>query len=206
MFKIFPKELYGKLEDSSRSKQPYIVAIDGPSAAGKSTLAEKIKKSCEKNVQVIHKDDFYLPSNIRDITNIDELGGDFDYKRLILQVLEPLSRCQSVKYQRYDWEADALSEWVDIKPNGIVIIEGCFSLRDELIPFFDFLIWVDAPKQVSMNRVAIRDSQGLGNMHLWMTKYRPNEELYISVMQPAKRANLIIDGAYFPEDESRDEI
>jgi hypothetical protein len=39
-----------------------------------------------------------------------------------------------------------------------------------------------------------------------MTKYRPNEELYISVMQPAKRANLIIDGAYFPEDESRDEI
>ena len=45
------------------SKQPFIMAIDGRCAAGKTTLAEHLKKEYECNV--IHIDDFYLPMQKR---------------------------------------------------------------------------------------------------------------------------------------------
>lgn len=36
---------------------------------------------------------------------------DFDWKRLLDQVLQPIIIDRDGHYQKYDWETDRLSEW-----------------------------------------------------------------------------------------------
>ncbi|WP_020373379.1 uridine kinase family protein [Sulfobacillus thermosulfidooxidans] len=122
------------------------------------------------------------------------MGGSFDWKRLLEQVLAPLNRNETGRYQRYDWEADNLAEWHDVPAGGIVIVEGCFSVRNELMSFYDARFWVHSPTQVCLERVIQREKNGAGNRQAWENQYRPEEEKYINVQRPHRNADIVIDG------------
>jgi uridine kinase len=62
-----------------------------------------------------------------------------------------------VRYQRYDWETDKLSEWHTVPAGGIVIIEGVYSIRKELEDKYDFKVWVDCPRKIRLSRGLERD-------------------------------------------------
>ena len=51
------------LIDRMQSQKPYILAIDGRCASGKTTLANELSQSLSCNV--VHMDDFYLPFALR---------------------------------------------------------------------------------------------------------------------------------------------
>jgi uridine kinase len=87
-----------------------------------------------------------------------------------------------------------MAEWHDVPTGGIVIIEGCFSIRNELLPLYDVRIWIDSPKQISLERVVQRERDGSGNRYLWENVYRPAEEKYIEVQRPRDHADIVIDG------------
>ena len=65
-----------------------LVGIDGRGGAGKSTLARQVAAAIDA-ATVVQFDDFYLPSGERGLN--EEIGGDFDWRRVREQVLEPLS-------------------------------------------------------------------------------------------------------------------
>uniref|UniRef100_UPI00406CEA9B uridine kinase family protein n=1 Tax=Paenibacillus sp. FSL H8-0168 TaxID=2921378 RepID=UPI00406CEA9B len=64
---------------------------------------------------------------------------------------------KAVRYQRYDWETDKLSEWHTVPAGGIVIIEGVYSIRKELEDKYDFKVWVDCPRKIRLSRGLERD-------------------------------------------------
>lgn len=177
-----------------QTNQTVIVGIDGASASGKSTLAAKLRE-LDDRVTVVHMDDFYRPSKERKSVNPKVIGANFDWERTRDQVLTPLIHNHFGRYQRYDWDTDKMAEWHNVSSGGIVIIEGCFSTRSELLSFYDVRIWVDCPKHICRERVILREQEGSDNRYLWENIYRPAEEKYIEVQRPGEYADIIIDGA-----------
>ena len=70
------------------ARGPFLVAIDGRCASGKTTLAGKLRSVLECNV--VHMDDFYLPFSKRTEDRMAQPGGNMDFDRLLFEVLLPL--------------------------------------------------------------------------------------------------------------------
>ena len=86
-----------KLIEARHTKPLLLVAIDGHSAAGKSTLARKIADTLPA-VTLVHTDDFYRVMDEAARTQLDAQGGYeqyYDWQRLEVEVLAPLQRADA---------------------------------------------------------------------------------------------------------------
>jgi uridine kinase len=179
--------------NNERNGATYLVGIDGGGGAGKSTFANALK-DLDSQITLIHKDDFYLPSNIRpkDEPDIRAIGSDFDWQRLLEQVLKPLSVNEPTRYQRYDWDSDQLAEWHEVPTNQIVIIEGVYSLRPELAEYYNYKIWIETPYDTRLERGIERDGEAAREM--WVNNWLVAEDLYKVTCKPFENADLIVSG------------
>ena len=124
-----------------------LVAIDGPGGAGKSTLAAKLSSAAE-GAPVVHTDDFASAANPINW-----------WPRMLEQVIAPLSEGRAARYQRYDWPTESLAEWHTVEPAPIVIIEGVSSARREWCQRLTFVIWVETPRDIRLQRAVMRDGE-----------------------------------------------
>jgi uridine kinase len=179
--------------NKERSDATYIVGIDGGGGAGKSTFAKTLQE-LDDSVMVIHKDDFYLPSQLQPIEPPDSrpIGSEFDWKRVLEQVLKPLSEKKPARYQRYDWESDQLAEWHYVPTARVVIIEGMYSLREEFSNYYDFKIWIETPYDIRLERGIERDGEEARNM--WVGNWMIAEDVYKRKCKPYETADLVIRG------------
>ncbi|MFD3447081.1 uridine kinase [Microbacteriaceae bacterium 4G12] len=187
------EQLLHTMESLQRKQSTLLVGVDGCGGSGKSTFAKEIAKLSPK-ITIVHMDDFYLPSCSRiDGTSEEKpIGADFGWKRLRKQVLIPLANNQEGNYQRYDWCSDSLSEWHRVCAGGIVVIEGVYSMREELADFYDFTIFVDCPKELRLKRGIERDGEAARDM--WENVWMVAEDKYMTRHRPAERADLVVDG------------
>jgi len=185
-------ELLEKLALLPRRRQTRLLGIDGCGGAGKSTLARKLKE-LGSDVTVVQMDDFYHPSAKRALIDPQAIGGNWDWERVRDQVLLPLAQDIPARYQIYDWDVDQMAEWVSIPVGGIVIVEGCYSIRPELVELYDLTIWVDSPRSLRLDRGIERD--GEAKRHLWEDLWMPAEERYIAAYKPDAYADLVFDGS-----------
>ncbi len=184
-----------------------LVAIDGLGGAGKSTLARLLKQQLKAigwTVAVVKHDDFYLPSNQRESQQIGMIGSDFDWERLRDQVLVPIREGRHADYQRYDWETDVLAEWHTISAANVVIVEGVYTIRRELISLYDLKIWVECPRAIRLARGIARDGEKA--RAIWEQDWMPKEDYYVKTHLPREKADLFVNGAtpYLPMGESNE--
>ncbi|UOR13468.1 uridine kinase family protein [Halobacillus amylolyticus] len=172
----------------NNKKNLLLVGIDGCGGAGKSTLADHILSIATEGI-VIHMDDFYLPSHER--KEMPDIGGHFDWKRVLHQVIKPLSERSPAEYQRYDWDHDELAEWHHVSASGVVVVEGCYATRDDLRPYYDYTIWVDCPREVRLKRGLERDGQEA--LPFWLD-WMEQEDRYIEIQHPRDQVDFIIKG------------
>lgn len=170
-----------------------IIGVDGCGGAGKSTLANKIKNKFS-TVTIVHMDDFYLPSAqiVNEHPMNKSVGADFDWKRLLEDVLDPISNGIEGCYKRYDWETDSLAESHTVPANGIVIIEGVYATRQELAELYDLKIWVNCPRETRIKRGIARDGEAARDM--WENNWMVAEDMYVESHKPHAFADIIIDG------------
>jgi uridine kinase len=180
-----------RLRGLPRRRETLLVGIDGCGGAGKSTLARALADLIPATV--VEFDDFYRPSQERQARRDGEVGGDFDWRRVREQILAPLAGDRSARYQRYDWGEDRLAEWHDLQPGGVVIVEGNYSTRSELRDFYDFTIWVEAPRELRLERGVARG--GDNTRRRWLEEWMPEEERYIAAESPQRGAHMVIDGS-----------
>lgn len=173
---------------SKKENETFLVAIDGGGGAGKSTLARLLQQSLGSQASVIQADDFYQLSSRRST----DIGGNWDLRRLEEQVLQPLSQNKPARYERYDWETDRLAETHDIPAGGFVMVEGCYTMMQHLLPYYQFTIWVESPEEVRLQRGIERDVEE--KRHLWEELWMPAEEVYIRTQNPMDAANIVIRG------------
>jgi uridine kinase len=175
-------------------RSPFLVGIDGRGGSGKSRVAQALGHWLG-DATIVAFDDFYLPSTRR--VEQGEAGGEpgsaFDWRRLREQVLEPLVAGASARYQRYDWDMDAMAEWLQIEPGGVVIIEGNYCTRPELARFYHFTVWVEAPFEVRLRRGLERDGEQARSQ--WLDEWMPEEDRYVAATNPMARVDVVVDGS-----------
>jgi len=159
------------LKANSSKGVPFIIAVDGLGGAGKSFFSNKLS-SYLKDCLVIKFDDFYLPES-----NASIIRSNFDWHRLLEQVLTPLKNNLPCNYQIFNWEKYDLGEWRKVKATKFVIIEGVTSARLELRPFLDFIIFIETSSEVRLRRGIERD--GIEAIELWINDWIPREIGYL---------------------------
>ena len=171
--------------------RPALVCIDGLGGAGKSTLAEAVARG-RPDVTVVHGDDFYGPeaSDWSTWTPLQGYERYFDHDRLEDQLLRPLKSGSRASFQRYDWSANALADWVEVDPDGLVIVEGVYLLRPSLRRYWDLAIYVDAARDLRQGRMHARGQNDVG----WINRWALAEDYYETVVRPRDFADVIVPG------------
>lgn len=182
----------GLLRTAHAQGSSRIVAIDGPGGSGKTTLAAAVSGHLDGSA-IVHVDDFYRPMPDRERERLDAEQGYhryFDWERLRDQVLVPLRDDRAARYQRYDWTTGRLGDWCEIAPGAVVIVEGVYSARPELAPYYHFTAYVDAPRDLCLRRVRARGE----NPEEWITRWRAAEDHYLHTTWPQTRVRLLVRG------------
>ncbi|MFF3886435.1 uridine kinase [Streptomyces sp. NPDC001914] len=173
-----------------------LIAVDGMGGSGKSTLASAVAARLGGAV-VVHGDDFYRPMDADEraaLTPAEGYERYFDWQRLRDEVLTPLATGHDAHYRRYDWPTGSLAtdERRAVICDGIVIVEGVYTARPELVDHYDIVVYVDTPPDESMRRLRARgDDHGPVD---WEARWRLAEEHYLATTRPRDRAHLVVQG------------
>lgn len=169
-----------------------MVAIDGMSAAGKSTLASLVVEKLP-DAELIRGDDFYrvMDNDARFALSPDEgFNQDFDWQRLRHEVLEPLRAGRTARFQRYDWRTGQLGGWAEFRPAPVVVAEGVYMSRPEFHDIFDLVVWVDTSPDTRAVRQSLRDDPAE-----WVARWDAAERYYVDHHGPMDKADLVVHGA-----------
>lgn len=144
-----------------------MVAIDGASGAGKSTIAALLE--AELDIAIIPLDDFFsahVPDPKWDEFTIPEkLNYVIDWERVRAEVLLPLMQGKPAQWQSFDFQAGlradgtyALEKEAKLRaPARVILIEGAHSSSPALADLVDFKILVDVPSEQRHARIALRE-------------------------------------------------
>lgn len=181
-----------------------LVAIDGVDGSGKTTFANALSKSISNRSTVqIHLDDFLNPPAIRHRRGRHSPEGfwfdSYDYEALWRDVIEPLLPSGTGAYRAASFDP---SQDKAVQPatqqcttDAVVIIEGLFLHRDEVVDFWDFSLFLDVPFNETARRMAIRDGSDADPEHPSMRRYVGGQRMYFTVVRPWERADLVIDNS-----------
>ncbi|MGW3910942.1 uridine kinase family protein [Streptomyces sp. NPDC005070] len=172
-----------------------LIAVDGMGGSGKSTLASAVARLGD--AVVVHGDDFYRPMDADEraaLTPAEGYDRYFDWQRLRDEVLTPLATGHDAHYGRYDWPTGSLAtdDLCAVACDGIVLVEGVYTARPELVDHYDLVVYVDTPPEESMRRLRARgDDHGPID---WEARWRLAEEHYLTTTRPRDRAHLVVPG------------
>lgn len=169
------------------TKHSNVIGLSGFGGSGKSTVAAKLAEALEE-AATISTDDFMLK-------NYKERSGNWaciDRQRLVMQVLRPAENGTELNYQVYDWATGRLGEARRIVGRNI-IVEGIGIIHPQVIPYFDFSIWLDVDLPAAVQRGMRRDKEILGvdNDSLWQKVWMPNDQEYFDKYRPDRLADCI---------------
>lgn len=156
-----------------KDKKKYIIGIDGRCAAGKSLLAEELSYLFKG--QVISMDDFFLPKELRTEERFEEPGGNVHYERFIEEVKNPIKSLKNPNYGVFSCKSMQIEYNKLILNKGIIIVEGSYSLREDLRDLYDFKIFVDVDVKEQFERISKRKK---GNLNDFVERWIPLEEKY----------------------------
>ena len=169
-----------------KTKEHIIIAIDGRCAAGKSTLAERLKE--KMSCCVIHMDDFFLRPEQRTPQRYREPGGNVDYERFLEEVLKPLHENRPFSFRPYDCKRQLLAEPVSIVPDSVTVIEGSYSCHPVLWDFYDLRIFLTINKEEQLRRIRYRNGEEA--TIIFQNKWIPLEEFYFKTYNIENRCDL----------------
>ena len=183
------------------TKQTIILGIAGPSASGKSLLANTIVNGLGSDqVAIISEDSYYkdnshLPFEAREKINYDHPDA-FDHA-LLAEHIKQLQQGQSVQIPIYSHSKHIrLPETREIGGHTIIIIEGILVFSETTLrDLMDIRIFMSAPLDVCLIRrlkrdVVERNRSVESVLHQYETTVRP---MYLQFIEPSSRhADLIV--------------
>jgi len=180
---------------------PLVVAIDGRSGVGKSTIASQLATVLPATV--IPTDDFFaaeLTSADWDARSPSERARDaIDWRRLRRLALEPLRAGQPAIWHPFDFAGGERSngsyaissEAVRRDPAPVIILDGAYSSRPELASLVDCAILVEAPADTRRERLAVREASDF--LDAWHRRWDAAEDYFFTQVRPRASFYVVVD-------------
>ncbi len=161
-----------------------LVAVDGPSGAGKTTFAGRLARALHDGgvrVAVVHTDDL-----------LDGWADQFTFwPRLESGVLAPLARGVDGRHPVYDWTVGRFATDVTVPIPDVLIVEGGTSARPEGYPRLSLAVFVTADRELRLRRTLARDGPAV---ELPLRRWMAAEDAYFATARTAERADRLVDG------------
>jgi uridine kinase len=176
------------------------VGIDGVDGAGKTMFADELGSVLtQRGTPVVRAsiDGFHRPQAERWVRGRESPEGfyldSYDYPRVRSELLDPLAPGGNRRIRRaiHDHRTDQLVDSpVEVIGDGsVLILDGIFLHRPELIDVWDLSVFLHVPTAVSVARCAERD----GPAPEATRRYVDGQRLYLDACRPAERATIVID-------------
>jgi uridine kinase len=187
---------YAELAAEIESRPPRLgdirlVAIDGPSGAGKTWFAARLAAGLG-GAPVIHTDDL-----------LDGWDDQFtSWPRIERLALSPLRAGRAARYRAYSWDTgDFTGPPVVIEPAPVVLLEGVGSARRLSRPQLSLTVFVTAPPELRRQRTIERDGGHDLAFRAYLERWRAAEDRHFAEEGTAESADLVVDGAAVSSDE-----
>ncbi len=182
-------QLFDLIDEKLKTKDSLVIAIDGPSASGKSYLSNLLVKKYDCNI--FHMDDFFLPQERKTKERLSIPGANVDHERFLNEVLIPLKNKENFTFDKYSCQTGAKEKSDLTSVKKINFIEGVYSHHDNLKEFYDLKIFLDLKRETQLDRILNRSNEFMLNR--FKTEWIPLEDLYFNSCNVKQNSDLIID-------------
>jgi uridine kinase len=184
----------------THSIRPVVVALDGGSGAGKSTIAERLIRLT--GATLVPLDVFYqtrIPETAWPSLPIEErFQRVFDWPR-IREVLISLRSGRPGRWQAIDFLAGLgpngayrlKSEWTEVPSAACVVLEGAYSAAPFLRDLIDLSVLIDVPAATRHRRTSARDDTAFQSD--WHVIWDEVEETYFTRVCPPESFDLVVE-------------
>ena len=178
-----------KAWEASEGRQPCIIAIDGRSASGKTTMAKQLRKILEASV--VRMDDFFLPPDLRSPQRYEEPGGNVHYERFQEEVLPFLAVPECFSYRIFDCGKWDYSGEREVENRPFRIVEGSYSCHPRFGNYASVTVFLDVEPEEQMRRISLRNGEAMAE--LFRKKWIPLEEKYFAECRIGEKADIRFD-------------
>jgi len=176
------------LAGPARLGRTRLVAVDGPSGAGKTVFAVRLAEAFGA-----------LPGGERPpVVRTDDLLDGWDdqltfWPRLERWVLGPVRAGRSGAYRPYSWERRRfLDREVPVPAGPVLIVEGVSAARAAVRPELTLSVFVTAPAELRLSRALARDGAAiLPELRRW----HAGERAHFAADGTEAGVDLVVDGA-----------
>jgi uridine kinase len=188
------------------------IAIDGLTAAGKTTLGHELARGLARRGRPVLRaslDDFKRPWDQRHLYDRESGEGyyrnAFDREAVCRLLFDPsgptadglVALCSIDPLTQIDHSAVKTA----MPANGVLIVDGVFAYRPEINAYWDLRVWVEIDAELSVRRGIERDTEIDGREAdaeaLHRDRYLAGELLYIDEVDPRSLVEVIVDNTDF---------
>jgi len=174
----FVARLGGLIEQLAQSRNRIIVGIDGPDAAGKTTLADLLAHHLRGHVVRASVGSFLQPLDVRrrrgDLSPEGCYLDSFDYDRFRREVLTPFAT---------------------VGNPAVLLVDGVFLLRPEMRDAWTLSVFLDVSPKETVRRARVRDAAlfGADLERRYAERYLPAQQIYRAEADPLTNADIVVD-------------
>ena len=177
-------------EEAKRTDRtvPYVIAIDGRAASGKTTLAAFLAE--ELDAAVVHMDDFFLPPELRTEKRYALPGANVHGERFAEEVLPFIRKKGEFSYRRFDCHQLRYDTFIPVGDTAFRIVEGSYSEHPLFGRYADLTVFVTVSEEEQAARILRRNGEEMAAA--FREKWIPLEEAYFSTFPVEENADLVL--------------
>lgn len=169
-------------------ERPFVVAIDGMSASGKTTLGQLLHENYPES-NLFHMDDYFLQPHQRTEDRLAEVGGNVDYERFMDEIILHLDDKDGLSYRKFDCQTQLLSSEIHTPWKPLVIIEGSYSQHPYFGEPYDLRIFSEISEEEQKKRILKRNGPEMLNR--FVSEWIPKENAYFETYKIREKSRLL---------------
>lgn len=179
--------LFSALNGLPEQGKPLVLAVDGPAAGGKTTLAKLLKE--KYGCAVISMDHFFLPLQLRVPERFAQPGGNVHFERFAAEVSPFLGGGRAFSYRAFDCRSMEYTPPLEVPASKLTVVEGSYSLHPGLEAVYDLKVYLTVSPAEQRDRILRRNAPELARR--FFEEWIPMEEVYAGTYGIAQSCDLV---------------